>query len=91
EARAAREDWSQSMNASDTTRSEVRALQTTVLAQQVEIRDLRVTDRRRQAQLVEALTLLRTFQTQMVALPSQQRPARDPTHPDVPEEAGSSY
>ncbi|GJU99936.1 hypothetical protein Tco_1329207 [Tanacetum coccineum] len=28
--------------------------------------------------------------TQMVALQSQQRPARDPTHPDVPEEAGSS-
>ncbi|GKC67710.1 hypothetical protein Tco_1100308, partial [Tanacetum coccineum] len=28
--------------------------------------------------------------TQMEALQSQQRPARDPTHPDVPEEAGSS-
>nr|GEW21306.1 reverse transcriptase domain-containing protein [Tanacetum cinerariifolium] len=26
--------------------------------------------------------------TQMAALQSQQRPARDPTHPDVPEEAG---
>ncbi|GJS59891.1 putative reverse transcriptase domain-containing protein [Tanacetum coccineum] len=89
EARAAREAWSQSMNASDTTRSEVRALRTTVLAQQTEIGDLRATDRRRQAQLVEALTLLRTLQTQMVALQSQQRPARDPAHPDVPEEAGS--
>ncbi|GJX36214.1 hypothetical protein Tco_0247771 [Tanacetum coccineum] len=64
EARAAREAWSQSMNASDTTRSE--------------------------AQLIEALTLLRTLQTQMVALQSQQRPARDPAHPDVLEEAGSS-
>ncbi|GJY21553.1 hypothetical protein Tco_0394119 [Tanacetum coccineum] len=28
--------------------------------------------------------------TQMVALQSQQRPTRDPAHPDVPEEAGSS-
>ncbi|GKE21559.1 hypothetical protein Tco_1433071 [Tanacetum coccineum] len=40
--------------------------------------------------LVEALTLMRTLQTQMVALQSQQRPAGDPAHPDVPEEAGSS-
>nr|GEZ72537.1 hypothetical protein [Tanacetum cinerariifolium] len=31
------------------------------------------------------------FKTQMVALQSQQRPARDPTHPDVLEEAGSSF
>ncbi|GJZ84664.1 hypothetical protein Tco_0650003 [Tanacetum coccineum] len=49
EAKASREAWVQSMDASDTTRSE----------------------------------------TQMVALQSQQRPARDPTHPDVPEEAGT--
>ncbi|GJY19631.1 hypothetical protein Tco_0391122 [Tanacetum coccineum] len=67
--------------------SEVRALRTTVLAQQTEIGDLWAADRRRQAQLVEAL---RTLQTQMVALQSQQKPASDPTHPDVPEEAGSS-
>ncbi|GJU83688.1 hypothetical protein Tco_1286053 [Tanacetum coccineum] len=90
EARAAREAWAQSMDASDTARSEVRALQTTVLAQQTEIGDLRAVDRRRQAQLVEALTLLKTLQTQMAALQSQQRPARDPAHPDVPEEANSS-
>ncbi|GJZ22869.1 hypothetical protein Tco_0559908 [Tanacetum coccineum] len=64
EARASREAWVQSMDASDTTRSE--------------------------AQLIEALTLLKILQTQMVALQSQQRPARDPAHPDVPEEAGSS-
>ncbi|GJR59316.1 hypothetical protein Tco_1501478 [Tanacetum coccineum] len=49
-----------------------------------EIGDLRAADRRRQAQLVEALTLLRTLQTQMAALQSQQTPARDPAHPDVP-------
>ncbi|GKC48582.1 hypothetical protein Tco_1071327 [Tanacetum coccineum] len=71
EARAAREAWVQSMDASDMARSEVRALRTTVLAQQTEIRDLRAADRRRQAQLVEALTLMRTLQTQMVALQSQ--------------------
>ncbi|GJZ23096.1 hypothetical protein Tco_0560555 [Tanacetum coccineum] len=50
EARATREAWARSMDASDTTCSE----------------------------------------TQMVALQSQQRPARDPTHHDVPEEASSS-
>ncbi|GKE40999.1 hypothetical protein Tco_1464404, partial [Tanacetum coccineum] len=41
------------------------------------------------AQLIEALTSLSTMQTQMVALQSQQRPTRDPSHPDVPEKAGS--
>ncbi|GJY71678.1 putative reverse transcriptase domain-containing protein [Tanacetum coccineum] len=86
EARAACEAWVQSMDANDTTRSEVRALRITVLAQQTEIGDLRPTDRRRQAQFVEELTLMRTLQTQMVALQSQQRPAGDPAHPDVPEE-----
>ncbi|GJW40677.1 hypothetical protein Tco_0066522 [Tanacetum coccineum] len=90
EDRDPREAWVQSMDASDMERSEVRALWTTVLAQQTEIGDLLAADRRRQAQLAEALTLLRTLQTQMVALQSQQRPARDLTHPDVPEEAGSS-
>nr|GEU56369.1 reverse transcriptase [Tanacetum cinerariifolium] len=49
EARASREAWVQSMDASDTARSE----------------------------------------TQMVALQSQQRPTRDPTHLDVPKEADS--
>ncbi|GKC86450.1 hypothetical protein Tco_1142167 [Tanacetum coccineum] len=71
EARASLEAWVQSMDASDMTRSEVRALRTTVLAHQTEIRDLRAADCRRQAQLVEALTLMRTLQTQMVALHSQ--------------------
>ncbi|GKG00329.1 hypothetical protein Tco_0302019, partial [Tanacetum coccineum] len=46
----------QSMDASDTARSEVRALWTTVLAQQTEIGELRAADRRRQTQLTEALT-----------------------------------
>nr|GEY32502.1 putative reverse transcriptase domain-containing protein [Tanacetum cinerariifolium] len=82
-----RADVPESMNANDTARSEVRALQTTVLAQQTHIGDLRAADRRQQVHLAEALTLLRTLQTQMVALQSQQRSARDPTHPDVPEKA----
>nr|GEW41499.1 hypothetical protein [Tanacetum cinerariifolium] len=43
-----------------------------------------------EAQLTKALTLLRTLQTQMVALQSQQQSARDPAHPDVPEEDSSS-
>ncbi|GKD55332.1 hypothetical protein Tco_1288719 [Tanacetum coccineum] len=86
----ARLDLVQSMDASDTTHSEVRALRTMVLVQQTEIGDLWAVDSRRHAQLAEALTLLRTLQTQMVELQSQQRPVRDPAHPDVPKEAGSS-
>ncbi|GJS54193.1 hypothetical protein Tco_0627555 [Tanacetum coccineum] len=62
-ARLSREAWVQSMDASDTTRSEVSALWTTVLAQQTEIGDLWAADRRRQTQLTEALTLMRTLQT----------------------------
>ncbi|GKD18900.1 putative reverse transcriptase domain-containing protein [Tanacetum coccineum] len=68
EARAAQEAWAQSMDASDMTRYEVRALRTTILAQQIKIKDLQAADRRRQTQLIKALTLLRTLQTHMVAL-----------------------
>ncbi|GJR72011.1 hypothetical protein Tco_0084376 [Tanacetum coccineum] len=64
EARLSREAWVQSMDASDTTHFEVRALRTTVLAQQAEIGALRAADRTRQAQLVETLTLMSTLQTQ---------------------------
>ncbi|GJX96787.1 hypothetical protein Tco_0352585, partial [Tanacetum coccineum] len=70
------EAWVQSMDVSDTARSEVRALQTTVLAQQTKIGELRVADHRRQTQLTKALTLLRTLQTQMAVLQSQQTSAR---------------
>nr|GEX62021.1 hypothetical protein [Tanacetum cinerariifolium] len=45
-ARASREAWVQSMDANDTTRLKVRALQTTVLAQQTENGDLRAAARR---------------------------------------------
>ncbi|GJX59511.1 hypothetical protein Tco_0290901, partial [Tanacetum coccineum] len=40
EARLSREAWGRSMDANDTARFEVRALRTTVLAQQIEIASL---------------------------------------------------
>ncbi|GKB50602.1 hypothetical protein Tco_0901355 [Tanacetum coccineum] len=88
EARLSREAWLQSMDASDTTRFEVRALRTTVLVQQTKIAGLRVADRTRQAQLVETLILLRTLQTQVTKLQSQQGPLASNTT-KIPEEAGS--
>ncbi|GJY74251.1 hypothetical protein Tco_0478682 [Tanacetum coccineum] len=44
EARLSREAWGRSMDASDTAHSELRALRTTVLAQQTEIATLRAAD-----------------------------------------------
>ncbi|GJV67240.1 hypothetical protein Tco_1482749 [Tanacetum coccineum] len=81
-ARLSREAWVQSMDASDTAHSKVRALRTTILAQQTEIEDLQVADRRRQVQLTKALTLLRILQNQMAVLQRHQTPARDPAHPE---------
>nr|GEU35525.1 reverse transcriptase domain-containing protein [Tanacetum cinerariifolium] len=52
-------------------RYEVRALQNTVLAHQTKIKELRAADRRRQAQLTQALTLLKTLQTQMKMAPKR--------------------
>nr|GEV50442.1 putative reverse transcriptase domain-containing protein [Tanacetum cinerariifolium] len=48
EAKFSHEAWAQSMDASDMARFEVRALQTTLLAQQIEIEDLQAADRIRQ-------------------------------------------
>ncbi|GKA16505.1 hypothetical protein Tco_0696252 [Tanacetum coccineum] len=90
EARLSREVWGRSMDASDTTRSEVRALRTTILAQQTEIAALRAVDRARQAQLVETLRLMSTLQTQVTALQGQQGPVSGPAKPEILEEAGSS-
>ncbi|GJV40604.1 hypothetical protein Tco_1419044 [Tanacetum coccineum] len=67
EARLSHEAWGRSMDASDTACSEVRALRTTVLAQQTEIIALRAIDHARQAQLVETLRLRSTLQTQKMA------------------------
>ncbi|GKG09995.1 hypothetical protein Tco_0338741, partial [Tanacetum coccineum] len=61
-ARLSREAWVHSMDASDTARSEVRALRTTVLAYKAEIGALWAVDRTQQAQLVETLTLIRILQ-----------------------------
>nr|GEY74989.1 hypothetical protein [Tanacetum cinerariifolium] len=77
EARLSRQAWVQSMDASDTVRTEVMSLRSIVLAQQSEIAGLWAADRIRQTQLAEALTLLRTLQTQMAALQRRQGPARD--------------
>ncbi|GKE19126.1 reverse transcriptase domain-containing protein, partial [Tanacetum coccineum] len=64
EDRLSHEAWGRSMDASDTARSEVRALRTTILAYQTEIAALRAADRARQAQLMETLRLMSTLQTQ---------------------------
>ncbi|GJY21026.1 hypothetical protein Tco_0393592 [Tanacetum coccineum] len=50
EARLSREAWGRLMDASDTAHSKVRALRTTVLAQQTEIAALQAADRARQGQ-----------------------------------------
>ncbi|GJY83501.1 hypothetical protein Tco_0496877 [Tanacetum coccineum] len=68
EARLSREAWGWSMDASDTARSEVRALRTTLLAQQTEIAALRAADRARQAHLVKTLRLMSTLQTHVTTL-----------------------
>ncbi|GKE50943.1 hypothetical protein Tco_1486099 [Tanacetum coccineum] len=55
EARVSHVAWVQSMDASDKTRSEGMLLQTTVIAQQSEITELRAADRKRQAAIIEML------------------------------------
>nr|GEV04937.1 putative reverse transcriptase domain-containing protein [Tanacetum cinerariifolium] len=63
-ARASRTAWAQSMDASDAARSGVIALLGT---QQEEIRELRAADRKLQAQFIQALTALKSCQTQLTA------------------------
>ncbi|GJZ41333.1 hypothetical protein Tco_0588219 [Tanacetum coccineum] len=55
-----------------------------------EIEELQETDCKRQTQLTKTLTLMRTLQTQVTALQSQQGPASSPAQPEIPEEASSS-
>ncbi|GJY13693.1 putative reverse transcriptase domain-containing protein [Tanacetum coccineum] len=63
------EAWVQyNENVNDTTVMGSRGTTTIVLAHQIEIGDLRAADRRRQAQLAEALTLLRTFLRNKISL-----------------------
>nr|GEY81398.1 hypothetical protein [Tanacetum cinerariifolium] len=79
-----------SMDASDTSCAEVAALRTIVLAPQSKIAGLRAADCTRQAQLAEALNLLKTLQIQVVALQKRRGPSRGPAHPKAPEEAGGT-
>ncbi|GKE69463.1 hypothetical protein Tco_1527535, partial [Tanacetum coccineum] len=68
EARHSLKAWGRLMDVSDTTHSEVRALRTTVLAQQIKIAALQAANRARQAQLVQTLRLMSTLQTQVTTL-----------------------
>ncbi|GJV73529.1 putative reverse transcriptase domain-containing protein [Tanacetum coccineum] len=100
-ARMSREAWGRSMDASDLTRAEVMSLRTTLLAQQSQIKELQLADRRRQTVILELLTvdyrrqrqltkvlkLVKSLQTQMADLQRQQGPAKGLAQP---EEAGSS-
>ncbi|GJT49824.1 putative reverse transcriptase domain-containing protein [Tanacetum coccineum] len=80
EARMSREAWGRSMDESYLARTEVMSLRTTVLAQQSEIRELQLADRRRQ-----------TVSTEMLAADhKRQGPAKGPAQPELPKEAGSS-
>ncbi|GJU63349.1 putative reverse transcriptase domain-containing protein [Tanacetum coccineum] len=79
------------------------SLCTTVLAQQSQIRELQLANRRRQTvisellaadyrrqrQLTEALKLVKSLQTQMAELQRQQGPAKGPAQPELLEEADS--
>ncbi|GJT31764.1 putative ribonuclease H-like domain-containing protein [Tanacetum coccineum] len=47
-------------------------------------------DRRRQAQFIEVLKLMKRLQTQMTEFQRQHVPAKGPAQPDAPKEAGSS-
>ncbi|GKG29033.1 hypothetical protein Tco_0416398, partial [Tanacetum coccineum] len=55
EARVSRVAWAQSMDACDKARSEGMSLQTTIIAQQSEITELRAVDRRRQEAIIAML------------------------------------
>ncbi|GJV75538.1 hypothetical protein Tco_1507122 [Tanacetum coccineum] len=78
EARMSQESWGRSIDVSDLACAEVMLLRTIVLAQQ------------RQKQFTEALKLIKRLQTQMTEFERQQGPAKGPTQPELPEEAGSS-
>nr|GEX42381.1 putative reverse transcriptase domain-containing protein [Tanacetum cinerariifolium] len=64
EARASRTAWTQSMDASDAAHYK---FQTTVGTQHEEIRELRAAHRKLQAQFIQALTALKSCQTQLTA------------------------
>ncbi|GKC32882.1 hypothetical protein Tco_1040176 [Tanacetum coccineum] len=73
-AKMSREAWVGSLGASDLARDKVISLRTIM----------------RQRQLIEALKLVKSLQTQMSELQRQQGPAKGPAQPELPEEASSS-
>ncbi|GKA25356.1 hypothetical protein Tco_0711465 [Tanacetum coccineum] len=68
----------------------ITELQAAKRRRQAAIIEMLAADHRRQAQFIEALKLLKRLQTQMTEFERQQGPAKGPTQPDAPEEAGSS-
>ncbi|GJV06500.1 hypothetical protein Tco_1344156 [Tanacetum coccineum] len=80
EAKMAREAWGLSMDARDYAHH--RRLRV--------ISELLASDHKRQVQLTKTLRLLKGLQTQIVMFQRQHGPAKGPTQPDAPGEAGSS-
>ncbi|GKB41840.1 putative reverse transcriptase domain-containing protein [Tanacetum coccineum] len=72
-----------SIDASDLACTEVMTLRTQVVAQRLEIAELQAADRRRLTQFTKALKLLKTLQTYLAALQSQQGPAKGPAQPNA--------
>ncbi|GKF47039.1 hypothetical protein Tco_0136841, partial [Tanacetum coccineum] len=68
----------------------ITELQAADRRRQAMITELLAANHRRQAQFIEALKLLKGLQTHMTEFQRQQGPAKGPTQPDAPEEAGSS-
>ncbi|GJV87120.1 hypothetical protein Tco_1531058 [Tanacetum coccineum] len=68
----------------------ITELQAADRRRQAAITEMLAADHRRQAQFIEALKLLKRLQTYMTEFERQQGPAKGPTQPYAPEEAGSS-
>nr|GFA46127.1 hypothetical protein [Tanacetum cinerariifolium] len=67
-ARMSREAWVRATDASDLVHGEVMSLRTTVLSQMSEIRELQVTDRRRQTVILELLMIDHRISTKITEL-----------------------
>nr|GEU50634.1 copia protein [Tanacetum cinerariifolium] len=82
----ARKAWVQSMGASDLARAKVMSLRTTVLGEQSMIVELRATDHTQKTQLVKAMALLKTLQTQKMApkITTRPTPATTSTATTIP-------
>nr|GFC66491.1 hypothetical protein [Tanacetum cinerariifolium] len=92
EARLSREAWVRSKDTIDLVRGEVMSLRTTVLGQMTKIRELHVTDRRRQIVISKMLRADHRRSTEIIGLRTalhRQGLAGAPTQPELPEEAGS--